>query len=171
MSSIQVKGFKRNGVSRLAYTALKRKAASWTPEEAKDRVIDARRPHCPFCDSVAEIKTSQEFYGKDYDCCVWYCPKCTDVYVGTQKGSNKALGKMANKETRKFRKITHEELDYKFKNGSLKKNDLYTWISDKLDLSTEDAHIGNFSIDECKEIIKVARKEQFDLIYGHLFGR
>lgn len=152
-------------------TTNRNNSKTWTPEEAKSRVIDARRPHCPHCDSVAEIKTSEEFYGKNYDSCVWYCPSCTDMYVGTHKGTNRALGIMADKNTRTFRKIAHKELDYKWKVGTLKRSDLYEWIAVKLDIAKEEAHIGNFSIEQCKQLIAIARKEQFEATYGHIFNR
>lgn len=53
---------------------------------------------CPYCKEQTEYVDSACIYGKSYGM-IYLCRKC-DAYVGVHKGTNKALGRLANKELR-----------------------------------------------------------------------
>ena len=57
---------------------------------------------CPYCKKETEYKDSSIIYGKSYGM-VYICSTC-DAYVGVHKGTDKALGRLADKKLRELKK-------------------------------------------------------------------
>jgi hypothetical protein len=124
---------------------------------------------CPYCHYEAELVSSKEFYGKDYGGNLWVCHSC-EAYVGTHKGTKKPLGTLANKETRKWRMKAHSIIDPLWKEGRMKRGQVYKWIQETMGLTSKEAHIGMFTVEQCKEIIRKAGEEMSEKIKVHFIN-
>tara|TARA_Y100000310_G_C20598044_1_gene771534 strand:- start:103 stop:510 length:408 start_codon:yes stop_codon:yes gene_type:complete len=117
---------------------------------------------CPYCNSEPEFVDSSEVYGKSYGM-IYLCRKC-DAYVGVHKGTNKALGRLANKELRGYKKEAHKYFDNLWKRaiaqGRSKKDarkSAYKWLSVELEMHVDNTHIGMFDIMLCRRVIEICR--------------
>jgi len=114
---------------------------------------------CPFCDSPAEWVSHAEIYnGKVYNekaHMIWLCRQC-DAYVGTHQNSKRPLGQMANAHMRKARKMTKELFINKCLMGNwncnaILKNAAYAMLADRMGISTDACHFGDFTVEQCRE--------------------
>lgn len=112
---------------------------------------------CPYCDQDSAFVSSVEIYGKDYGMAYW-CKPC-DAYVGCHKGTDNALGRLANKELRGWKIVTHEYFDKLWKGGQMKRAEAYQWLSESLGLPAEYTHIGMFSVRTCKKVIELSKQK------------
>ena len=109
--------------------------------------------YCPYCGEEAEYLSSKAFYGRDYGSNIYLCRDC-DAYVGTHKGSSKALGTMATYELRELRKKAHAAFDPLWKIMEMSRRQAYKWLQEVMGLSAEEAHIGLFNKAKCKSLIR-----------------
>lgn len=116
-------------------------------------------PTCPYCRSKGVLNEKKT---------KWECPNCEDVSVSTYNGSTKAMGIMADTETRQWRIRVHEELKFKWDRGD-SKQDYYGWISETLRKGNAPSTIANLNLDECRKVIKEGRKELYQAQYKHIF--
>ena len=135
---------------------------------AKNRKPPTYKDPCAYCGSKVELRmTSKHVYGgRDFGP-VWTCsnyPTC-DAYVGVHKSSNQPLGRVANKELRKWKKDAHALFDplwrLKQRREGLSKKKArdaaYTWLAEQLGIEKDDCHIGMFDVDMCKRVVDVCR--------------
>lgn len=126
---------------------------------------------CPYCEGTAFLNKSEKVYGgRDFGM-IYLCenyPKC-DSYVGTHAGTEKPLGRLANKELRQWKRRAHTAFDElwmrklikrrKETGSSYKKSYArgsgYRWLSKQLLLKEKDCHIAMFDVDMCKRVIEV----------------
>jgi|SRR5882672_9670920 len=108
---------------------------------------------CPYCGKEPEYVDSKTIYGQSYGM-IYLCRPC-DAYVGTHKRwPKKALGRLANKELREYKKLAHTAFDPLWQKGIFEsRNDAYGWLSDFLELPLEYTHIGMFGVYTCKKLI------------------
>ena len=106
---------------------------------------------CPYCKGETEYVDSSIIYGKSYGM-VYLCKKC-DAYCGVHKGTNNALGRLANKELRYWKKEAHKYFDMIWNECGENRSDVYKRLSVFLKLPSEYCHIGMFSIKTCKEVV------------------
>ena len=121
---------------------------------------------CPYCQCPSKLVKGEEIYPhlvgsvsepKFLKYLFYQCSNVTDHYVGTYRNSKKSLGRIANKELRELKKITHSKFDplwtdkFYFKT----RNDAYVWLSDKMNLPVEFTHIGMFNPEQCERVIKL----------------
>lgn len=117
---------------------------------------------CPYCHSPTQYTDSSIIYGKSYGM-IYLCKDC-DAWVGVHKGSDKALGRLANAELRELKKAAHALFDplwqRKMKQG-FKKNHArakaYKWLSKELGIDAKDTHIGMFNEEQCKQVIEICK--------------
>lgn len=88
--------------------------------------------------------------GKVYVCSRY--PECNS-YVGVHPGTNIAKGTLADKQLRFKRIQAHQTFDQIWKNHILSKSDAYRWIADKFCLTAKEAHIGEFDLYMCEQLI------------------
>ena len=115
---------------------------------------------CPYCKSKTEYIDSSYVYGRSYGM-IYICKPC-DAYVGVHKGTNNALGRLANNELRYWKKEAHAYFDILWKkkidNGFSKKEArgmAYKWLSEKMGLTPELTHIGMMDIEQCKYVVEL----------------
>lgn len=117
---------------------------------------------CPYCRCNSKYVDSSLIYGKSYGM-VYYCGGC-DAYVGVHKGTNKSLGRLANKELRDAKKEAHFYFDSLWKHGIKKgrskhevRNSAYNWLSKKIGTPKKFTHIGMFNINLCRETVRICK--------------
>src|SRR4051794_30497777 len=117
---------------------------------------------CPYCGSAAIFTNSARVYGgRDFGM-LYLCrsyPAC-DSYVGVHKGTDKPLGRMANKELRKAKNAAHAAFDplwkkkYELRNAggegksgrpggshykpAYARGSAYKWLAEQLGISREE---------------------------------
>lgn len=117
--------------------------------EAQTEIMQGRV--CPYCNRKTEYVDSSIIYGKSYGM-IYLCKPC-DAYVGVHKGTNNALGRLADKELRYWKKEAHKYFDTIWKEGHAKRGKLYQHLADHLNLPIELTHIGMFSVETCQEVV------------------
>lgn len=118
---------------------------------------------CPYCNQRTKYVDSSVVYGKSYGM-IYYCAQC-QAWVGVHKGTNKALGRLANKKLRKYKCMSHYYFDglwkKKVKQGC-KKHDArrmaYKWLSEQMGIPASETHIGMFDVDQCKQVIEICKR-------------
>ena len=112
---------------------------------------------CPYCKERSELIDSKFIYGKSYGM-VWKCPDpACDAYVGVHKGTEIALGRLANRELREYKKMAHAEFDKIWRLGIMKRREAYEWLSNQMQLSKDLCHIGMFDVAQCQKVIEICK--------------
>ena len=109
---------------------------------------------CPYCGKQAELKDSAIVYnGKSYGP-VYVCPgyPACDSYVGVHKGTDKPLGRMADRELRKWKKDAHFWFDNSWRDKR-PRDAAYQELAQVIGVPTDQAHIGMFDVDQCKKVV------------------
>jgi len=114
---------------------------------------------CPYCKSPSEyLKDSTPVYNKDYGP-LYICWKC-NAYVGVHSGEpKKALGRLATKELREWKKKAHAAFDPIWQSNYKSRYQAYQWLSIKLNIPKEFTHIGMFNLETCKRVVEICLKE------------
>jgi hypothetical protein len=117
---------------------------------------------CPYCNQPTEYIDSSLVYGKSYGM-IYICQPCK-AWVGVHKGTNQALGRLADAELRKCKCIAHYYFDglwkKKMKQGFSKssaRRKAYRWLAGKMGLSVKETHIGMFGVKQCKQVIEICK--------------
>lgn len=116
---------------------------------------------CPYCNNKTEYVDSSIIYGISYGM-IYLCKPC-DAYCGVHKGTNKSLGRLANKKLRYWKKEAHKYFDVIWKEKHEKRSELYKHLATHLDLPVEYCHIGMFSVNTCKKVIQWSKMILNDL--------
>ena len=122
-----------------------------------------KAPVCPYCGKISVLRPAEYVYGKNnlvegsmlYVCSAY--PDC-NAYVGVHQGTNRAKGSLADSELRNKRIRAHRALDLVVRSGCMNKDDVYYWLSARLNLPFEETHIGYFSDYYCEETIRECEK-------------
>lgn len=113
---------------------------------------------CPYCNKTAKLVDSEYIYGQGHNYGKMYVcqdfPRC-DTYVGCHKGTISALGRLANKELREWKKKAHAVFDASWKSKKMRRASAYKKLADKLGIKAVDCHIGLFDVEMCKKVLEV----------------
>jgi hypothetical protein len=139
---------------------------------------------CPYCSNPSEYVDSKEVYGNKSYGMVYLCRGCS-AYVGVHKGTNKALGRLANAELREAKMEAHHWFDqiarvHKGDGATGVINDVwpifipkisnrakaYLWLSKFLGIANEDCHIGMFDVETCKRVVEISKVALDNHEYG-----
>ena len=106
---------------------------------------------CDYCKRPAQFVDSARVYrGKSYGM-IWDCREC-DAYVGVHKGSSDPLGRLANKELRVWKMRAHAAFDKLWRDGKMQRREAYRWLSQAMNLRSEETHIGMFDEQQCERV-------------------
>ncbi len=123
---------------------------------------------CPYCLSPTQYIDSSSIYGKSYGM-VYICKPC-NAWVGVHKGTNIALGRLADSELREAKKKAHYFFDQIAKTNLINKvwdeyipytgnrNKAYLWLSKQMGIEPKLCHIGMFNIVQCEVAIDLVKK-------------
>ncbi len=129
--------------------------------EFNDDIIQAKV--CPYCMSNTEYVDSSVIYKRSFGM-VYLCRPC-DAFVGVHGNTKKALGRLANKDLRIWKKNAHSCFDFIWKkkmqstkcNKRSARSKAYGWLSKQLGTPPKYTHIGMFDIDQCKRVVEVCK--------------
>lgn len=111
---------------------------------------------CPYCGNPTKLVDSSEIYGRSIGGKCWYCKPC-HAWVGCHKDSDRALGRVANKQLRELKHQAHEAFDRIWKDGHLPRSAAYELLSIAFDLPPEQTHIGMFDEELCEKVIALSK--------------
>jgi hypothetical protein len=116
---------------------------------------------CPYCKNKSKLIDSSLIYGVDYGR-MYYCEPC-QAWVGTHKGTDKALGRLANAELRLWKQQAHKFFDplwHKKKKQGMKSARMkaYEWLSREMHLPFKKTHIGMFDVEQCKKVVIICKQ-------------
>lgn len=131
--------------------------------------VSERPTVCPYCGRPVEFRpTSDSVYrGRDYGpiyVCAAY-PKC-DAYVGCHKGTERALGRLADKELRRAKVAAHEVFDglWRAKMNRAKhlrqheaRGRAYKWLAEQMQMHVDDCHIGMMTLEQCRRVREICQ--------------
>lgn len=120
-----------------------------------DHILTGKK--CPYCYAKTQYVDSIAIYGKSYGM-VYLCHPC-NAWVGVHKGTDKALGRLANAELREWKKLAHEAFDKIWKYKLKSRPGAYKWLSGQLGILPKYTHIGMFDVDQCKMVVEACRTE------------
>lgn len=118
---------------------------------------------CPYCGGKAILRPASYVYGTAmiekgrhlYLCTNW--PAC-DSYVSAHKSSLLPMGTLANGDLRHKRILAHRALAEYQRCHYMDKWAVYLWLQMQLGLSSEETHVGQFSAEQCEQVIKLCRQ-------------
>ena len=115
---------------------------------------------CPYCGHTAVLRDASYVYGENaveehlYVCSRY--PAC-NAYVGVHKGTLIPKGTLADGNLRHKRIEAHKAFSKLWDTGIMTKKQAYRWLRYIFGLSSEQAHIGQFSEYRCDELIRICR--------------
>jgi len=115
---------------------------------------------CDYCGKEPQMVTGKRMYPHRpdlYSKFFYLCEPC-EAYVGCHPGTNKALGRLANKELRGWKSAAHREFDPLWRNGEMRRQEAYAWLSNELGIPGRDTHIGMFDVEMCKRVVNSCKK-------------
>ena len=117
----------------------------------------AKLPHiCRYCGSKVRKGRSREIYEKG-DQPIYICTNC-NAYVLCHKDTGLPMGKLANAVLRLKRRETHDVFDAFWQERRWTRDTAYRWLAESMAMSPDDAHIANFEMDECEQVIRLCRE-------------
>lgn len=111
---------------------------------------------CPYCFMNTEYIDSSFVYGRSYGM-IYICKPC-DAYVGVHKGTNNALGRLANKELREAKKEAHASFDLLWKLKYMTRHEAYKYLADSLNIDVSFCHIGMMDVKLCNKVVEISNK-------------
>lgn len=110
---------------------------------------------CPYCGNPTKLVEDTQIYGRSYGTKCYICEPC-GAWVGCHKNSDKALGRVANKELRELKHRAHEAFDPLWKECHLSRIAAYEIRSIAFGLPPEQTHIGMFNEAMCRKVIALS---------------
>lgn len=122
---------------------------------------------CPYCNGKTEYVDSSVIYGKSYGM-IYLCRK-DDAYCGVHQGTDKSLGRLANKELREAKKEAHFYFDKIAKTKLINKiwkefipeisnrNKAYLWLSKQTGIEKDLCHIGMMDVEQCNKVVEICK--------------
>ena len=136
-------------------------------KKKKNADMEAEEVCCPYCLEQSEFVSSAEVYGGRNYGMIYLCRPCW-AYVGVHKGTTQPLGRLADDELRYWKKRAHSAFDPVWKERFERKNKIdstykkgmarggrYKRLSELMNLSRKECHIGMFGVEQCKTVVKL----------------
>lgn len=127
---------------------------------------------CPYCNKPSKFVDSIIIYKARSYGMIYHCADC-DAYCGVHKGTDKSLGRLANKELREAKKQAHYFFDMIWKEPLklIPRSEAYGYLSRWMSLPPELTHIGMFDVAQCKDVAEFAKQKlndnrRLDLDFG-----
>jgi hypothetical protein len=131
---------------------------------------------CPYCTKPTEYVDIKEVKRKSSGM-IYLCRSC-NAYVGVHKGTDQALGRLANAELRKAKMEAHYWFDQiartkvinevwpVFIKGASNRSKSYLWLSKHLGISVDKCHIGMFDVEMCERVKEISKTAMQNHEYG-----
>jgi hypothetical protein len=137
------------------------------PTRSDDPILNGSK--CPYCGGLTAYVDSKIIYGKSYGK-IYLCRPC-DAYVGVHRGTDIALGRLANKALREAKKEAHVYFNKIFELGHMTRHEAYGWLCGVLQIPREETHIGMFDEKLCADTVFFSKQllndmRRLDLDFG-----
>lgn len=106
---------------------------------------------CPECGAPLVLKDSK--FGKFYGCSRWRFTGCKGSH-SAHRDTGKPMGVPAKQEVKRARHEAHRVFDEIWTTGRMSRKRAYQWMQKVLQLTKRDAHIANFSMEQCARLIE-----------------
>lgn len=110
---------------------------------------------CPLCGSPMVLRMTTKFtYGDGSHRKFWGCssyPKCRAVHGAHPSGH--PVGIPGDGPTKAARMAAHDAFDTLWKSGQMTRKDAYRAMQRAFGMTKDEAHIGNFSVDQCDRVV------------------
>ncbi len=119
--------------------------------------------YCDYCGHQASLVADSVIYGRSYGHNAYLCRNC-GAYVGSHKGTDEPLGRLANASLRRWKMAAHAAFDPLWQTGVFRgrRKAAYAWLATQMDLPIEQTHIGMFDEQQCQKAIEIIRKGVVD---------
>lgn len=131
---------------------------------------------CPYCGKATEFVDSKEVYAKSYGN-IYLCRDC-NAWVGVHKGTDRALGRVANQELRNLKTEAHNLFDRQWKQLTVFGFSLgkarrlcYSWLATQFNFPVEWTHIGMFDEEQCRKVIQLVNELNLNGGAGSLLSK
>ena len=111
---------------------------------------------CRYCGGRVRKGTSREIYEKGNQL-IYICTNC-NAFVMCHEDTGLPMGKLANAVLRMKRRETHDVFDEFWRSRDWKRQDAYGWLAKAMKIPESEAHIANFEMDECAQVISLCRE-------------
>lgn len=114
--------------------------------------------NCNYCGQHVEIVTGEEIYPHrpDLHSKQFYLCRDCDAYVGCHP-NGEPFGLLADFDLRTARIYAHAAFDKTWK-GKIERHQAYRWLSQQMGLTSEAAHIGKFTKEQCQEVVRLCNE-------------
>lgn len=117
--------------------------------------------YCPFCGYDVVLTTNAEIYGKKYgDGNVYLCRYC-GASVGCHPGTTIPLGRMADDELKRLKKLAHAYFDPIWQTKKRYRNECYQVLARKMGIPVKQCHFGWFDAWQLHQALDILRKGLF----------
>lgn len=129
-------------------------------------------PICPYCSKPSTLVNGDAIYPNRRDLALLKYHRCEpcQAHVGchrvgafTFKNDKKTvsdgtlpLGRLANAELRAAKQAAHAAFDPIWQDNGRPRRAVYAWLANKLGLSFDDTHIGEFDVARCHQVRELA---------------
>lgn len=105
---------------------------------------------CPECGAPMVLKSSK--FGKFWGCSEWSVTRCKGS-VSAHQATGEPMGTPARQEVKEARKRAHRAFDELWTSGRMSRKHAYQWMQKVMKLSKREAHIANFGLAQCQQLI------------------
>lgn len=126
---------------------------------------------CDYCGNPALKVTGAQVYPKLprlANKVFWQCKPCS-AYVGCHPGTDKPLGRLANRTLRIAKMDAHAAFDQLWKLYGMTRQGAYKWLQHEMGMDAESCHIGKMDVKQCRRVESLSHqraKEIMDLKTG-----
>lgn len=114
---------------------------------------------CPECGAPMRLKPSR--FGLFYGCSKWAETRCPGGHGAHRDGT--PLGVPADRKTKEARQAAHHVFDQLWKSSRMSRSAAYRWMQGAMGMTSDEAHIGRFSREECRSLVRAFREAYPDL--------
>lgn len=116
---------------------------------------------CDYCGLTAQKVKGNKIYPHRRDLfskTFFACFGC-DAWVGCHVGSEKPMGRLANRSLRQWKMAAHAIFDplWDSDHATMNRSRAYQWLADQMMIEKKRCHIGYFDVQQCKQVVEICK--------------
>ena len=123
---------------------------------------------CPYCKDTTVFASRAEICSQPGYGMIYLCRPCR-AWVSVHKGTDRAMGRLANAYLRSWKREAHRWFDPIAITGLIDKiwpgipekmqtrGKAYLWLARQMNIDVESTHIAMFDTDDCKEVVQICK--------------
>lgn len=124
---------------------------------------------CRYCGNTVHLVPAAQIYGTAaverlglQGERVYQCQNC-GARVGCHRGTDRPLGKIADKALRDKRAEAHRVFDGYWQKRRISRGKAYSWLAKQMGLPKRKAHIGSFEMEQCQRVIQLCTGQETEV--------